>query len=112
MDAPQAMPGTLLVGLSIVGFGALLGASAGVYVQKPNGLSAEAAGASVGGMLGAMVAAFGGLVAGSVSEDWQPTGNVAAILAFGGMTAIAASAAIKPGGVFGPSTSQMATTSA
>jgi hypothetical protein len=105
MDAPQSLPGTLIAGLSLVGVGALLGASAGVYAQKANGSSAEAAGASVGGMLGAMVLAFGSLVAGSVNEDWQPTGNMAALLAFGGMTAVAASAAIKPGGVFGPASS-------
>jgi hypothetical protein len=105
MVAPQKLPGTLVAGVTLVGLGALLGASAGVYVQKSNGASAEAAGASVGGMLGAMVAAFGGLVAGSVNEDWQPSGNVAALLAFGGMTAMAAATAVRPGGVFGPAAS-------
>jgi hypothetical protein len=106
MEAPQRFPETLFVGAALVGFGVLCGAAAGVHAQGAQGPISQAAGASVGGMLGGMVAAFGGLVVGTIRPKWQPLGSAASLIALGGLTAVAASAATKPGGVFGPATTE------
>jgi hypothetical protein len=47
-----------------------------------------------------MIAGVGGLAAGFADPQYDKVGRMSALLAFGGLTAMASLAAVRPGGVF------------
>jgi hypothetical protein len=101
MRAPKSFPGQLLAGAAVVGLGAGVGALAGWQVQKPNGQLAQGTGAALGGAFGGLVASYGALVFGAREKSpWRGVGEAAALVGFGGMTAMAAATALGPNGVF------------
>lgn len=101
MRAPTSFPGQLLAGAAVVGLGASVGALAGWQIQKPNGQLAQGTGAALGGAFGGLVTSYAALVFGAREKSsWRAVGEAAALVGFGGMTAMAAATALGPSGVF------------
>lgn len=101
MKPPRSFPGQLFAGAAVVGLGASAGALAGWQVQKRNGQLAQATGAALGGAFGGLVTSYAALVFGAREKSrWRGVGEAAALVGFGGMTAMAAATALGPNGVF------------
>jgi hypothetical protein len=101
MRAPKTFAGRLLTGAAVVAAGASAGALAGWQVQKVNGQLAQSTGAALGGAFGGLVTSYAALVFGAREKSrWRGVGEAAAIVGFGGVTAMAAATALGPNGVF------------
>lgn len=101
-DPPKSFPARVFTGAIVVGIGVAAGAYAGRVAQGPAGAISQGAGASIGGLLGGMLASFGALAYGAYQPAWRDTGEMAALLGLGGVTAMATVSAFRPGGVFAP----------
>lgn len=101
MKPPRSFPGQLVAGAAVVGLGAGVGALAGWQIQKRNGQLAQGTGAALGGAFGGLVTSYAALVFGAREKSrWRGVGEAAALVGFGGMTAMAAATALGPNGVF------------
>lgn len=101
-NPPTSFPARVLTGAVVVGTGVAIGAYAGRVSQGPAGAISQGAGASIGGLLGGLMASFAALAYGAYNPEWRDVGEMSALLGLGGVTAMATVSAFRPGGVFAP----------